>query len=76
MVSRWLRGAALWPRSGRIMPTYTIASYGTGTITQPFGVATNIQFMNTAGIDGVVIFTRGAIGVETITSDGTTSSSA
>lgn len=58
------------------MPTYTIASYGTGTITQPFGVATNIQFMNTAGIDGVVIFTRGAIGVETITSDGTTSSSA
>ncbi len=58
------------------MATYTIASYGTGTITQPFDVATNIQFLNNAGTDGVVIFTRGAIGVETASSNGTYTSSA
>ena len=58
------------------MASYTIASYGTGTITQPFDVATNIEFLNNAGTDGVVIFTRGAIGVTTAGSSGTYTSTA
>lgn len=58
------------------MTTYSIASYGTLTISQPLSIGTNIEFLNDAGTDGVVIFTRGAIGVHTTTSNGTTSSSA
>jgi hypothetical protein len=58
------------------MASYTIASYGTLTITQPLSIGTNIEFLNDAGTDGVVIFTRGAIGVDTASSNGTYSSSA
>jgi hypothetical protein len=58
------------------MANYTIASYHTGTITQPFDVATNIEFLNNPGTDGVVIFTRGAIGVSVTGSPGSYASSA
>lgn len=58
------------------MPGYSIASYGTLTITQPLSLGTNIEFLNDTAIDGVVIFTRGAIGVETASSNGTYTSSA
>jgi hypothetical protein len=56
--------------------TYSIASYGTLTITQPLSIGTNIEFLNDTAIDGVVIFTRGAIGVATAGSAGTYTSSA
>ncbi len=46
----------------------SIASYGTITITQPLSLGTNIDFLNNAGDAGVVIFSRGALGVSTITS--------
>jgi hypothetical protein len=58
------------------MASYSITSYGTLTISQPISIGTNIEFLNDAGTDGVVIFTRGAIGVDTASSNGTYSSSA
>lgn len=56
--------------------TYSIASYGTLTISQPLSIGTNIEFLNDTAIDGVVIFARGAIGVSTAVSSGTYTSSA
>ncbi len=58
------------------MANYTIASYGTLTVTQPLTVGTNIDFLNNAGDAGVLIFTNGAMGVNTATVNGTLSSSA
>jgi hypothetical protein len=58
------------------MASYTIVSGGTLTISQPVSIGTNIEFLNNSGTDGVVIFTRGAIGVETVSSNGTYNSSA
>ncbi len=58
------------------MATYSIASGGTLTITQPLTVGTNIDFLNNAGDNGVLIFTNGAMGVNTATVNGTLSTSA
>ncbi len=58
------------------MANYSIASGGTLTITQPLTVGTNIEFLNNAGDNGVLIFTNGAVGVNTATVSGTLSSSA
>ncbi|MCB5945308.1 Hint domain-containing protein [Acidocella sp. KAb 2-4] len=58
------------------MATYSIASGGTLTITQPSTVGTNIEFLNNAGDSGVLIFTNGAMGVNTATVNGTLSTSA
>jgi hypothetical protein len=56
--------------------TYSIASYGTLTISQPLSIGTNIEFLNDTAIDGVVIFSRGAIGVSVTGSPGSYNSSA
>ncbi len=53
----------------------TIPSYGTVTISQAFSVATNVEFLNDAGTGGVVIFSRGAIGVSLTGSPGSYTSS-
>lgn len=58
------------------MTGYSIASYGTLTISQPLNIGTNIEFLNTAGNDGVLIFSRGALGVSTAGSAGTYTSNA
>lgn len=58
------------------MAIYTIISGGTLTITQPLTVGTNIEFLNNAGNNGVLIFTNGAMGVSTATVNGTLSTSA
>lgn len=58
------------------MANYSIASYGTLTITQPLTVGTNVEFLNNAGDAGVLIFTNGAMGVETTQVNGTLSTSA
>ncbi|MGO9816813.1 MAG: Hint domain-containing protein [Acidocella sp.] len=58
------------------MATYSIASGGTLTITRPLTVGTNIDFLNNAGDNGVLIFTNGAMGVNTATVNGTLSTSA
>jgi hypothetical protein len=58
------------------MADYSIASYGTLTISQPLSLGTDIEFLNNAGTDGVVIFTRGAIGVSITGTPGNYASSA
>jgi hypothetical protein len=58
------------------MTDITIASYGTYTSSQPLSNGTNIEFLNDAGDNGVVIFTRGAIGVSVTGSPGSYTSSA
>ena len=58
------------------MTTYSIASYGTLTISQVQDVGTNIEFLNDAGTSGVVIFTRGAVGASITGSPGNYTSSA
>jgi len=58
------------------MASYSIASGGTLTITQPLTVGTNVDFLNDAGDNGVLIFTNGAMGVNTATVNGTLSTSA
>lgn len=58
------------------MADQTIASDQTLTISAPLTNGTNIEFLNDSGIDGVVIFTRGAIGVSITGSPGSYVSSA
>jgi hypothetical protein len=58
------------------MASYSIASYGTLTISQPLTVGTNIEFLNDTDNNGVVIFSRGAIGVSVTGSPGDYTSSA
>jgi hypothetical protein len=58
------------------MASYSIASGGTLTITQPLTVGTNIEFLNNTDDSGVLIFTNGAMGVNTATVNGTLSTSA
>ena len=53
------------------MASYTIASYGTLTVSQPVSLGSTVEFMNDAGTDGVVIFTRSAFDVTTTSSNGT-----
>ncbi len=57
------------------MASYSIASYGTLTISQPLSLGTNIEFLNDSGNHGVVILTRAAFDVTSAASGGTYTSS-
>ncbi len=50
--------------------SYSIASGGTLTITQPLSLGTNIEFLNNTASDGVLIFQNGGLGVTTTTNAG------
>lgn len=58
------------------MSSYSIASYNMLTISQPLSIGTNIEFLNNEGNGGVVIFSRGAVGVSITGGSGHETSSA
>jgi hypothetical protein len=62
--------------AGTGMTDITIASYGTYTTPQPLSNGTNIEFLNDISNNGVVIFSRGAIGVSVTGTPGSYTSSA
>ncbi|WP_298285335.1 Hint domain-containing protein [Acidocella sp.] len=53
--------------------TTIIASYGTLTISNEFIQATTLEFANDPGIGGVVVFSAGGIGAQTLNTNGTLS---
>ena len=54
------------------MTNVTIASYASYTVSAPLTQGTNIEFLNDSGANGVVIFTRPGLGVETLANNGVT----
>jgi hypothetical protein len=57
------------------MANVSITAYGTYVVSQPLTQGTNIEFLNDGANDGVLIFANGGIGVDTVTVNGTLSTS-
>ncbi|WP_297371677.1 Hint domain-containing protein [Acidocella sp.] len=56
--------------------TTIIASYGTLTISNEFIQATTLEFANDPGVGGVLIFTAGGMGAQTLNQNGTLTTAA